>query len=93
MLERACRKASQVGGTNYPLAASDAYPLQFSHESMDLLINNFIFDLLPEKDFPLVLSEFRRVLRWRAFTGRQWDRPGLLHRHIRQFENTARGSA
>ncbi len=31
--------------------------------SFDVLINNYMFDLLPEADFPLVLAEFNRVLK------------------------------
>jgi len=41
----------------------DAYALKFLDASFDVLINNFMFDLLPEADFGLVLAEFRRVLR------------------------------
>ena len=63
MLKKARHKADQLGGTNYQLTTGDAYNLQFSDEHFDLLINNFMFDLLPEKNFPLVLAEFRRVLK------------------------------
>jgi ubiquinone/menaquinone biosynthesis C-methylase UbiE len=63
MLKKARQKADQVGGANYQLTSGDAYHLQFSDAYFDLLINNFMFDLLPEKDFPIVLAEFRRVLK------------------------------
>jgi ubiquinone/menaquinone biosynthesis C-methylase UbiE len=33
------------------------------NEGIDLLINNYMFDLLPEQDFLTVLREFKRVLR------------------------------
>jgi ubiquinone/menaquinone biosynthesis C-methylase UbiE len=41
----------------------DAYTLDYSDDSFDVLINNYMFDLLPERDFPIVLGEFKRVLR------------------------------
>jgi ubiquinone/menaquinone biosynthesis C-methylase UbiE len=63
MLDKARHKADQVAGSNYQLTTGDAYHLQFSDEKFDLLINNFMFDLLPEKDFSLVLAEFKRVLK------------------------------
>jgi ubiquinone/menaquinone biosynthesis C-methylase UbiE len=63
MLEKARRKAAQTGCTNYQIALGDAYALQFPDRRFDLLMNNFMFDLLPEPDFPLVLAEFRRVLK------------------------------
>ena len=63
MLKKARRKADQAGVSNYQLTSGDAYHLQFGDQSIDLLINNFMFDLLPEKDFALVLAEFRRVLK------------------------------
>jgi ubiquinone/menaquinone biosynthesis C-methylase UbiE len=63
MLERAERKASQTGARNYQLRVGDAYQLEFADNTFDLVINNFMFDLLPEKDFPVVLAEFKRVLR------------------------------
>jgi ubiquinone/menaquinone biosynthesis C-methylase UbiE len=63
MLERAERKAGQTGAQNYQLRVGDAYQLEFADNTFDLVINNFMFDLLPEKDFPVVLAEFKRVLR------------------------------
>ena len=37
------------------------YPM--NENSFDLLINNYMFDLLPEPDFEPVLAEFGRVLK------------------------------
>jgi ubiquinone/menaquinone biosynthesis C-methylase UbiE len=48
---------------NYSLKEADAYFLPFADESFDLIINNYMFDLLPEEDFLHVLREFRRVLK------------------------------
>lgn len=63
MLRRAKQKAAKTGQVNYQLSPGDAYDLQFPDQRFDLLVNNFMFDLLPEADFVAVLTEFRRVLR------------------------------
>lgn len=63
MLEKAQRKAAQSGAANYKLTTGDAYALQFPDHHFDLVMNNYMFDLLPEKDFSLVLAEFKRVLK------------------------------
>ena len=63
MLERAEQKAAQTGIRNYQLQVGDAYQLAFADATFDLVVNSFMFDLLPEEDFPVVLAEFKRVLR------------------------------
>ena len=63
MLDRARKKARRSGSTNYRLQVGDAYDLDFADNSFDVLVNNYMFDLLPERDFPAVLREFGRVLR------------------------------
>lgn len=63
MLEKARLRAGQMGAANYQLAVGDAYSLDFPAESFDLVMNNYMFDLLPEQDFSQVLGEFRRVLK------------------------------
>jgi ubiquinone/menaquinone biosynthesis C-methylase UbiE len=63
MLIRAERRAARSGLRNYRLAVGDAYVLGFPDASFDALINNYLFDLLPQQDFLTVLEEFRRVLR------------------------------
>ncbi len=63
MLEKALLKASRSGTTGYKLTIGDAYALEFPAQHFDLLMNSYMFDLLPEKDFPVVLSEFKRVLK------------------------------
>jgi ubiquinone/menaquinone biosynthesis C-methylase UbiE len=45
------------------LALGDARRLDFEDRSFDLLVNNYMFDLLPDDTFAPVLREFRRVLR------------------------------
>jgi len=63
MLIRAARKAAKSGSSNYRLEIGDAYDLDFPDASIDVLINNYMFDLLPQQDFLTVLKEFKRVLR------------------------------
>lgn len=63
MLARAEEKARRTGIGNYRLQVGDAYNLDFPDNSFDVLVNNYMFDLLPEEDFRAVLEEFRRVLR------------------------------
>ncbi len=63
MLARAERKAAGSGIGNYRLRVGDAYDLDFPDNSFDVLINNYMFDLLPQRDFAVVLQEFKRVLR------------------------------
>jgi len=63
MLNRADKRAANSGSRNYRLRVGDAYDLDFPDNSFDVLINNYMFDLLPQEDFPTVLGEFKRVLR------------------------------
>lgn len=63
MLAKARSKAERLGAKNYQLAAGDAYDLRFPDQQFDLVLNSYMFDLLPEPDFPRVLAEFKRVLK------------------------------
>ena len=63
MLDKAIHKAAASGLKNYRLGLGDAYQLEFTDNTFDLVVNNYMFDLLPESDFALVLAEFKRVLR------------------------------
>ncbi len=63
MLALAREKAGHTGLKNYRLVVGDAYNLDYPEETFDVLINNYMFDLLPEEDFESVLKEFKRVLR------------------------------
>jgi ubiquinone/menaquinone biosynthesis C-methylase UbiE len=45
------------------LRVGSAYHLPYDENSFDVLINNYMFDLLPQEDFERVLTEFGRVLR------------------------------
>jgi ubiquinone/menaquinone biosynthesis C-methylase UbiE len=62
MLARAEVKVAELPG-RHRLQVGDARRLPFADVSFDLIVNNYMFDLLPEQDFAPVLHEFRRVLR------------------------------
>ena len=63
MLARARTRARKSGVSNYALQAGDAYHLQYPDDTFDVLVNNYMFDLIPEHDFAAILGEFKRVLR------------------------------
>lgn len=63
MLAKAKARVAKHRPTNYELHVGDAYQLDFPDRHFDLLVNNYMFDLLPEVDFGRVLQEFRRVLK------------------------------
>lgn len=63
ILEKARQRATKSGLNNYSLSLGDAYDLQYPDQQFDLLVNNYMFDLLPEEDFFTVLTEFKRVLK------------------------------
>ncbi len=63
MLEKAKSRLGKSSTSNYQLLVGDAYHLDFPDHQFDLLMNNYMFDLLPEKDFVPVLKEFKRVLK------------------------------
>jgi ubiquinone/menaquinone biosynthesis C-methylase UbiE len=63
MLSRAKRRLKKYGRKSFYLQIGNAYQLPFKANTFDLVVNNFMFDLLPEKDFIPVLLEFNRVLK------------------------------
>lgn len=62
MLARARARLAKQGVGNYHLQVADAYDLPFPDRTFDVVVNNYMFDLLPEGDFARVLGEMRRVL-------------------------------
>lgn len=63
MLAKARARLAKQGVGNYHLQVADAYDLPFETATFDTVVNNYMFDLLPEEDFGRVLGEMRRVLR------------------------------
>jgi ubiquinone/menaquinone biosynthesis C-methylase UbiE len=63
MLAQARERAEKTGVSHYTLKVGDAYALEFADNTFDVLLNHYMFDLLPEADFVQVLIEFKRVLK------------------------------
>jgi ubiquinone/menaquinone biosynthesis C-methylase UbiE len=63
MLAKAREKAERSLARSWRLRVGDAYHLDFPAATFDLLLNCYMFDLLPEGDFGSVLREFHRVLK------------------------------
>ena len=63
MLEKAKRRLKTLPQANYSLALGDAFNLREPTESVDVLVNNYMFDLIPHRDMDKILLEFRRVLK------------------------------
>lgn len=49
--------------SNFELKEGDARQLPFADGTFDLVYNSYMLDLIPLADFPVVLKEFRRVLK------------------------------
>lgn len=63
MLEKAKKRMEKGKHKNYLLQQGDALSLEFKVESFDILINNFMIDLMPTEYFDKIISEFYRVLK------------------------------
>lgn len=63
MLDKAIKKVRDFPQTTIHLDIGSAFELAQPDSSVDLLVNNYMFDLMPEKDFIPLLIEFKRVLK------------------------------
>ena len=63
MLEKARRRMTPLENAHYELRVGDAFDLPFPGNTFDLLVNNYMFDLIPFSEMGRILSEFRRVLK------------------------------
>lgn len=63
MLEKTRRAVAKAGFLNVELRQADARSLPFEDDSFDVLFNSYMLDLVPLAEMPLVLAEFRRVLK------------------------------
>ena len=63
MLEKAQKRLGQLSGANYELKKTSAFHLEGEDEQFDVLINNYMFDLIPFEQMDAVLAEFKRVLK------------------------------
>jgi ubiquinone/menaquinone biosynthesis C-methylase UbiE len=63
MLAKARSRLDALPGANYTLEVGTAFVLPAQSESIDILVNNYMFDLIPYADMDRILDEFRRVLK------------------------------
>jgi ubiquinone/menaquinone biosynthesis C-methylase UbiE len=63
MLEKAKQRLQMLGDANYSLRVETAFHIQEEDESMDTLVNNYMFDLIPFEAMGRILAEFKRVLK------------------------------
>lgn len=61
MLRKTKQRLTSVG--RIFLLQAEAAQLPFQNQQFDLVVNNYMFDLLPEERFIPILNEFKRVLR------------------------------
>jgi len=63
MLAKAKKRLAGLQGATYRLSKGTALDLPAETDSVDLLMNSYMFDLLAQEDMDRVLTEFRRVLK------------------------------
>ena len=63
MLAKAEKRLAMLHGANYELNLGSAFYLPVKDEGFDLLINNYMFDLIAFKEMDAILAEFKRVLK------------------------------
>ncbi len=63
MLEKARKRISKTGQKNYTLYLGDCRHLPFEDGTFDILMTQYLLDILPVEDFIPILLEFRSVLK------------------------------
>jgi ubiquinone/menaquinone biosynthesis C-methylase UbiE len=63
MLDKTVGRISKIGQKNYALHLGDCRYLPFPDETFDILMNQYLLDILPVGDFIPLLHEFHRVLK------------------------------
>jgi ubiquinone/menaquinone biosynthesis C-methylase UbiE len=63
MLSRARKRLQRLKGANYELKIGSALRLEEKDATIDLLMNNYMFDLMAFEEMDAALYEFKRVLR------------------------------
>ena len=63
MLQKAQKRLGQLSEVNYELKIGNAFKLDEKDEQFDLLVNNYMFDLIAFDDMDAILKEFKRVLK------------------------------
>ena len=63
MLKKARKRLAPLIDANYELKMASAFHLQGDDEQFDVLVNNYMFDLIPFDQVDAVLAELKRVLK------------------------------
>jgi ubiquinone/menaquinone biosynthesis C-methylase UbiE len=63
MLEKTVKRISRIGQKNFTLHLGDCRQLPFEDGTFDVLMNQYLLDILPVDDFLPLLNEFHRVLK------------------------------
>jgi ubiquinone/menaquinone biosynthesis C-methylase UbiE len=63
MLKKAEKRLRKLSSVNYELKIGNAFRLEEEDEHFDVLINNYMFDLIAFDQMDAVLKEFKRVLK------------------------------
>ncbi len=63
MMEKARKRISKIGQKNFALHLGDGRHLPFEDESFDVLMNQYLLDIISVQDFLPILQEFKRVLK------------------------------
>jgi ubiquinone/menaquinone biosynthesis C-methylase UbiE len=63
MLQKARQRLSKLPGAGYALKLGSAFNIQEADAQFDLIMNNYMFDLITFDEMDIVLKEFKRVLK------------------------------
>ena len=63
MLEKTKKRIAKIGHKNHTLHLGDCRHLPFDDETFDVLMNQYLLDILPVQEFVPLLLEFKRVLK------------------------------
>ena len=63
MLGKAKKRLRKLTGVDYQLELGSAFHLPAADRQFDLLVNNYMFDLIPFDEMDVILTEFKRVLK------------------------------
>jgi len=63
MLDKAKLRLSKQSNSNYSLDIGSAFNITVDNQSVDILFNNYMFDLIPFNQMDAIINEFSRVLK------------------------------
>ena len=66
MLDKAKKRIEKLTGVNYELKFGSAFHLPAEDEAFDLVVNNYMFDLIAFREMDAILGEFKRVVKKRG---------------------------